>query len=75
MKRLLLLPLLLAGCTPCEPLFKDGEIVRHKLTGAKYIVIQSSDIENMDGMCLVTVRSEDTRIFNPATVELERIAP
>lgn len=67
---LLAVTLIVTGCDPCPPSFKQGEVVRHKLFGWKGIVIKdAASIENVDGYCLVdVVNDRNGRAGSYATV-------
>ncbi|MER9176688.1 hypothetical protein NKH72_24305 [Mesorhizobium sp. M0955] len=70
-----LLAVSLVGCTKCEQRFNPGDIVKHRmLVAAPMLVVSSSEIENLDGQCLVTVRDGRGYLINLASVELE-LAP
>lgn len=73
MKKLILL-IALAGCEPCEQRFRDGQIVTHRLLGDRFIVLRSSEIKNIDGLCLVDVATP-RGIATAVVDELEALPP
>lgn len=65
---------LLAGCESCEKKFFDGEVVTHALWANRYVIIESAKRENMDGVCLVTVRDEkEGRVMSLSPNELRSL--
>jgi len=61
-----------AGCA-CDQKFAPGDIVRTRLGEQILLVLQSSEVENFEGYCLVTVRAEDGSLHNRAVEELEAL--
>lgn len=68
----LLLIGLITGCEECKQEFKSGDNVVITLQNIQALVIDQADKPNLEGYCLVTVRTITGHLYNVHSVELTK---